>query len=761
MGVKESATWDWDSSTWGGRGNCIGIVPVSASVRERLVWGVSFLAGNSVEGGYGWDRLTMHIQHEHDKYKELKRTRDAKYQDGSVDANMSPKKTTTPMTNAFIKKLIAQRVADAWAKYEANRRSKNGDDNHDSRSGRRRTKHTTRECTYNDFLKSQPLNFKKMMTDKYFPRSEIKKLEIKIWNLKVKGTDVVSYTQHFQELALMCGRMFPEESNEVEKCVGGHPDMIQGSAMASTPKQCKMQLNLKMSWWIRGSVHLLKDKLRTKESLMTTQRTSTLNNSLTKGTRFSIKNHLMHKNSKVFAERMSCLLAHVTAKKAKDKSEEKRLKDEPIVWDFLEAFLEDLSGIPPTRQVEFQIDLIPGAAHAARAPYRLASSDMKELSDQLQAFRQRLYKTQVEVYSKINLRSGYHQLRVHEEDILKTTFRTRNGHYKFQVMPFCLTNASAVFMDLMNRVWKPYFDKFVIVFIDDILIHSKRKQEHEEHLKLILELLKKDQLIQAAHDRQKSYADVMCKPLEIQVGDKVMLKVSPWKGVIRFGKQGKLNPRYIRPFKVLAKKCLSDEPLAIPLDEIHIDDKLHFVKEPLEIMDREVKWLKQSRILLSKFDGTLGEVLSSHGNEKINFKRSHVIAIPCTKKSAGLRVNDIDLFEINEGGNMNDIVGEIHLQHILKFVVEKDEGLSWIAMMDTSASNMSYQALERDQPETCDLRKMRKALDDCKMATYLDHGFLKVCLIAGKLRKPMKIKMAVILRLFLVHGYATSTLMKV
>ncbi|GKC52105.1 putative reverse transcriptase domain-containing protein [Tanacetum coccineum] len=133
--------------------------------------------------------------------------------------------------------------------------------------------------------------------------------------------------------------------------------------------------------------------------------------------------------------------------------------------------------------------------------------------------------------------------------------------------------------------------------------------------------------IQAARDRQKSYADVRRIPLEFQVGDQVMLKVSPWKGVIRFGKRGKLNPRYIGPFKVLAqvgsvayrlelphqlsmihstfhvsnlKKCLSDEPLAIPLDEIHIDDKLYFVEEPVEIMDSEVKWLNQSRIPIIK-----------------------------------------------------------------------------------------------------------------------------------------------------------------
>nr|GFB87531.1 putative reverse transcriptase domain-containing protein [Tanacetum cinerariifolium] len=143
-----------------------------------------------------------------------------------------------------------------------------------------------------------------------------------------------------------------------------------------------------------------------------------------------------------------------------DKSEGKRLADVPIVRNFLKVFPEDLSGIPPARPVEFQIDLVPGSS----------------------------------VYSKIDLRSGYHQLRVREEDIPKTAFRTHYGHYKFQVMPFGLTDVPTIFMDLMNRVCKPYLDKFVIVFIDDILIYSKNKKEHEEHLTLILELLKKEEL---------------------------------------------------------------------------------------------------------------------------------------------------------------------------------------------------------------------------------------------------------------------------
>ncbi|GKC63776.1 putative reverse transcriptase domain-containing protein [Tanacetum coccineum] len=224
---------------------------------------------------------------------------------------------------------------------------------------------------------------------------------------------------------------------------------------------------------------------------------------------------------------------------------EKRLEDVPIVQDFPEVFLEDLPELPPPLQVEFQIELVLGAAPVARAPYRLAPSEMQELSNQLQkltdkgfirpssspwgapvlfvkkkdgSFRmcidyRELNKLTIKnqyplpridglfdqlqgssVYSKIDLQTGYHQLRVQEEDISKTTFRTRYGHYQFQVMPFGLTNAPAVFMDLMNRVCRPHLDKFVIVFIDDILIYSKSKEEHEKHLKQILELLKKEGL---------------------------------------------------------------------------------------------------------------------------------------------------------------------------------------------------------------------------------------------------------------------------
>nr|GEU98604.1 putative reverse transcriptase domain-containing protein [Tanacetum cinerariifolium] len=203
-------------------------------------------------------------------------------------------------------------------------------------------------------------------------------------------------------------------------------------------------------------------------------------------------------------------LTHVTEKE----KYKKRLEDIPVTHDFPEVFPDDLSGLPPSQQVEFKIDLVSGAALIARAPYRLAPSEMKELSKQLKELLEKgfirpssspwgapvLFVKKKDgsfcssVYSKIYLRSGYHQLRVREEDIPITAFQMRYGHFEFQVMPFGLTNAPMVFMDLMNRFCKPYLDKFVIVFIDDILIYSKSKEEHEEYLKIILDLLAKEKL---------------------------------------------------------------------------------------------------------------------------------------------------------------------------------------------------------------------------------------------------------------------------
>nr|GFA63685.1 retrotransposon protein, putative, Ty3-gypsy subclass [Tanacetum cinerariifolium] len=215
------------------------------------------------------------------------------------------------------------------------------------------------------------------------------------------------------------------------------------------------------------------------------------------------------------------------------------------VRDFPKVFLDDLYGLPPVWEIEFRIELILGATSVTKSRYRLAPSELEELSGQLKELQDKgfirpslspwgamvffvkkkdgtfrmcidyreLNKLTVknryplpkiddlfdqlqgsQFFSKIDLRSGYHQLRVHEYDIPKTVFRTRYGHFKFTVMPFGLTNAPTVFMDLMNRVCRPYLDKFVIVFIDNILIYYKTQEEHVEYLRIVLELLKKEKL---------------------------------------------------------------------------------------------------------------------------------------------------------------------------------------------------------------------------------------------------------------------------
>ncbi|KAA3456046.1 DNA/RNA polymerases superfamily protein [Gossypium australe] len=158
------------------------------------------------------------------------------------------------------------------------------------------------------------------------------------------------------------------------------------------------------------------------------------------------------------------------------------------------------TGLPPDREVEFGIELLLGTAPASIAYYRMAPKEqlnkltiknrypllrIDDLFDQLRG---------ASVFSKIDLRSGYHQLKVKEADIQKTTFQTRYGHYEFLVMPFGLTNTPAAFMDMMNRVFQPYLDQFVVVFIDDILVYSRNEEEHDSHLRIALQILRENQL---------------------------------------------------------------------------------------------------------------------------------------------------------------------------------------------------------------------------------------------------------------------------
>ena len=222
-----------------------------------------------------------------------------------------------------------------------------------------------------------------------------------------------------------------------------------------------------------------------------------------------------------------------------------QLEDIPIVKEFPDVFPDDISGLPPDREVEFTIDLIPRTEPISIPPYRMSPAELRELKAQLEEllskgfirpsispwgapvlfvkkkdgslrlcidYRQMNRVTihnqyplpridelfdQLQgsrVYSKIDLRSGYHQLRVQESAVPKTAFRTRYRHYEFLVMQFGLTNAPTAFMDLMNRVFQPYLDRFVIVFIDDILVYLGSSEEHSEHLRIVLQTLRERQL---------------------------------------------------------------------------------------------------------------------------------------------------------------------------------------------------------------------------------------------------------------------------
>jgi len=216
-----------------------------------------------------------------------------------------------------------------------------------------------------------------------------------------------------------------------------------------------------------------------------------------------------------------------------------------VVCEFPEVFPDEIHDVPPKREVEFSIDLVPGTKPVSMAPYRMSTSELAELKKQLEDlldkkfvrpsvspwgapvllvkkkdgsmrlcidYRQ-LNKVTIKnryplpriddlmdqlvgarVFSKIDLRSGYHQIKVKDEDMQKTAFRTRYGHYKYSVMPFGVTNAPGVFMEYMNRIFHAYLDRFVVVFIDDILIYSKTEEEHAEHLKIVLQVLKKKKL---------------------------------------------------------------------------------------------------------------------------------------------------------------------------------------------------------------------------------------------------------------------------
>jgi hypothetical protein len=251
-----------------------------------------------------------------------------------------------------------------------------------------------------------------------------------------------------------------------------------------------------------------------------------------------IVDRLIHLDSPVYGKVTLHLPAISHIKSSLHHVAELKLEDIHVIREFLDVFLDNLPRMPLEKAIEFKIELQPGTAPIAKAPYKMSSMELKELKIQLQGLLDKGYIRPIispwgcsvlfvekkdkelrlcvdyhllnavtiknkyplprndilfdqlagaQVFSKIDLHSGYHQIKIHVEDIPKTTFTTRYGLFKYLVMSFGLTNAPAHFMYLMNSVFVPELDKFVIVFIDDILIYSRNMEEHEEHLQIVLQ----------------------------------------------------------------------------------------------------------------------------------------------------------------------------------------------------------------------------------------------------------------------------------
>nr|GEV16253.1 reverse transcriptase domain-containing protein [Tanacetum cinerariifolium] len=476
--------------------------------------------------------------------------------------------TTTTVTNAQLKALITQGVNAALAARDVDKNT-NSDDSHVSRT-----------------------DLKKKMTDKYCPRVEMKKLKFKLWNLKLKETKRKkgdNQQQRQQNKRQNTRKAYTAGSSEKKpyegskplcaKCNYHHdgpcaPKCHKCNKVGHFARECRSTANANNANNQRGTGvgqkptcyecgaqgHFKKDCLKLKNNNRGTQD----GNATAPAKVYAVGRAGTNPDSNVVTDHYydveqadgriielntilrGCTLNFLNHPFNIDLMPvELGSFDALIGMEWLAKYHAVIVCAEKIVRIPWGNEILIVHGDEIRAPYRLAPSEMKELSEQLTELSEKglirtssspwgapvlfvkkkdgsfrmcidyreLNKLTVKnrfplpridylfdqlqgssVYSKIDLRSSYHQLRVREADIPNIAFRTRYGLYEFQVMPFGLTNASTVFMDLMNRMCKPYLDKFMIVFIDDILIYSKNKEEHKEHLKLILELLKKEEL---------------------------------------------------------------------------------------------------------------------------------------------------------------------------------------------------------------------------------------------------------------------------
>eukprot|EP00253_Pinus_taeda_P017231 PITA_17231 len=318
-------------------------------------------------------------------------------------------------------------------------------------------------------------------------------------------------------------------------------------------------------------------------------------------------------NQLVKCVRKGCQVYAIQVGYVNSKDKSASLNNIPVIQEFTDVFPEEIPGLPPRRNIDFTIELVPGAAPVSRAPYRMSVPELTELKMQLQELLDKNYirpsvspwgapvlfvrkkdgtlrmcidyrqlnKLTIKnkyplpridelfdqvkgttVFSKIDLRSGYHNIRIKDEDIAKTAFRTRYGHYEFVVFPFGLTNAPATFMCLMNGIFHPYLDQFVLIFIDDILIYSRTIEEHHEHLRIVLQTLREHQLYAKFSKCDFFKAEIQYLG-HVITKDGIAVDPEKIKAIMEWSKKGKLfhwTPNCQKSFEQL-KHLLTTTPI--------------------------------------------------------------------------------------------------------------------------------------------------------------------------------------------------------
>nr|GEW99041.1 reverse transcriptase [Tanacetum cinerariifolium] len=356
-------------------------------------------------------------------------------------------------------------------------------------------------------------------------------METELWNLTVKGNDLTAYNERFQELTLLCTKMISKEDDQDTIRIANNlmDQKLKGYAIKNVENKRRFDNNSRDNHGKQQQPFKRQNVNGQNVARAYTVRNNVERKGYARALPYCNKCR-MHHEGPCTVKCGTFLLNNSYATMLFDSGD-----DRSFMSTTFSALLDD---IPSTLDVSYAVELADGRISKTNVILRGCSLgllghpfkfDLMPIELELSSFDviinmewltkyhaviicdkkivripygdevliikgDRCNGGRSRVYSKIDVRSGYHQLRVREEDIPKTAFRTRYGHYEFQVMPFGLTNASAVFMDLMNRVCKLYLNKFVIIFIDDILIYSKNKKEHEGHLKLLLRLPKKEEL---------------------------------------------------------------------------------------------------------------------------------------------------------------------------------------------------------------------------------------------------------------------------